>query len=348
MYNSFIQELQENRPPTSNTQIFRDMTNLPERDRIGKENRDPQAADFCPPNTDCTESTKVMHQEIAELLQPMEEDHRRSEQCVEELQAEIFDFCMRTEVGKWLSKVKNLCKSNYFQGLQTDINEKMRAILVDWLVDVHSKFKMTHQTLFLTVNIIDRYLEQIAVPRTQLQLVGVSALFIASKYEEIYPPDLKEFVKCCDNTYTADQILDVESNIILVLNFNLVFTSCYQFFELFSQKSKLFLILVNFEGEGFSLGLYLLYLSTLEFLMAKYRPSIIAMASIYLSNKFLRLGMWHPDLPAVIGSSEKEIKDCALDLFLLVQKAKKSTLTAILRKFAVQKYHNISQIQIKV
>jgi hypothetical protein len=122
--------------------------------------------------------------------------------------------------------------------LQKDINEKMRAILIDWLVDVHAKFKMNHQTLFLATNLIDRYLEQIAVPRTQLQLVGISSLFIASKYEEIYPPDLKDFVKCCDNTYTADQILEVESHIISILNFNLVFTSSYQFFELFCQKCK--------------------------------------------------------------------------------------------------------------
>lgn len=224
----------------------------------------------------------------------------------------------------------------------------MRAILIDWLVDVHAKFKMNHQTLFLAVNLIDRYLEQAEVPRTQLQLVGISALFIASKYEEIYPPDLKDFVKCCDNTYTAEQILEVESHIILVLNFNLVFTSSYQFFELFSQKRKLTFILVSYEGHGFSLSLYLLYLSTLEFLMAKYRPSIVAMASIYLSNKFLKLQMWHPDLPSVIGSTEKEIKDCALDLFLLVQKAKKSTLSAVPRKFAVPKYLHVSQIEIRV
>ena len=123
--------------------------------------------------------------------------------------------------------------------MQKDVNEKMRAILIDWLVDVHAKFKMNHQTLFLTVNIIDRYLEQVPVPRTQLQLVGIASLFVASKYEEIYPPDLKEFVKCCDHTYSADQIIEVESHIILILNFNLVFTSAYQFFELFSQKSKL-------------------------------------------------------------------------------------------------------------
>jgi hypothetical protein len=96
------------------------------------------------------------------------------------------------------------------------------------------------------------------------------------------------------------------------------------------------------------MALYLLYLSTLEFIMAKYRPSIIAMSAIYLSNKFLKLDMWHQDLPSVIASTEQEIKNCALDLFLLVQKARKGSLTAVLRKFATSKYSLVSQIQIKL
>ena len=82
--------------------------------------------------------------------------------------------------------------------------------------------------------------------------------------------------------------------------------------------------------------------------MCKYRPSIIAMSSIYLSNKFLKLGMWHQDLPSVIGSTEQEIKNCALDLFLLVQKARKSSLTAVPRKFASQEHCQVSQIQVKL
>ena len=72
---------------------------------------------------------------------------------------------------------------------QNDINEKMRGILVDWLVDVHIKFKLRPETLFLTINLIDRYLEKVTVPRQKLQLVGVSSMLIACKYEEIYAPE---------------------------------------------------------------------------------------------------------------------------------------------------------------
>jgi len=81
---------------------------------------------------------------------------------------------------------------------QSDINEKMRSILIDWLVEVHLKFKLFPETLFLTVNVIDKYLSLVDVHRTKLQLVGVSSMLIACKYEEIYPPEVRDFVYITD------------------------------------------------------------------------------------------------------------------------------------------------------
>ena len=74
---------------------------------------------------------------------------------------------------------------------QTDINQKMRAILIDWLVEVHLKFKLYPETLYLTINLIDRFLEKKLVLRSKLQLVGVTAMLLASKYEEIYAPEVR-------------------------------------------------------------------------------------------------------------------------------------------------------------
>jgi len=112
---------------------------------------------------------------------------------------------------------------------QGDINEKMRAILIDWLVDVHLKFNLVNETLFLTVNLIDRYLEQKEVSRQKLQLVGITSMFIASKYEEIYPPDLRDFVYVTDKAYTKKEILKMESDILKELNFNVTVSSPYLF-----------------------------------------------------------------------------------------------------------------------
>ena len=89
---------------------------------------------------------------------------------------------------------------------QTHINERMRSILVDWLVEVHLKFKLVPETLYLTINLIDRYLERQEVSRPRLQLVGVTALLIASKYEEIYPPELRDLVYICDRAYTRTEV----------------------------------------------------------------------------------------------------------------------------------------------
>lgn len=84
---------------------------------------------------------------------------------------------------------------------QQDINEKMRSILIDWLVEVHLKFKLLPETLFLTVNIIDRYLAKEQVVRSKLQLVGVTSMLIASKYEEIYAPEVRDFEYITDKAY---------------------------------------------------------------------------------------------------------------------------------------------------
>ena len=120
------------------------------------------------------------------------------------------------------------------------MNDKMRFVLIDWLVDVHYKYKMNQQTLAMAVNIIDRFLSKVAVPKSRLQLVGITALFMAAKYEEIYPPDLRDYVIVCDETYTADQIIELEGHILLILNWNLVFNSSFYFYEMFAAHRKSF------------------------------------------------------------------------------------------------------------
>ena len=74
---------------------------------------------------------------------------------------------------------------------QSDITPRMRAILVDWLVEVHMKFKLIPSTLYLCVHLIDVYCAGNDVQRSRLQLVGITALLVASKYEEIYPPEVR-------------------------------------------------------------------------------------------------------------------------------------------------------------
>ena len=77
----------------------------------------------------------------------------------------------------------------------------MRAILVDWIISVHSKFNLLPETLYLTINLLDRYFSIFNVQKSEVQLVGVASLLIATKYEEIYPPTVKDFIYLTDSTY---------------------------------------------------------------------------------------------------------------------------------------------------
>jgi hypothetical protein len=112
-----------------------------------------------------------------------------------------------------------------------DINKQMRAILIDWLVEVHLKFKLLAETLYVTVSIIDRFLERDSVPRAKLQLVGVTSMLIASKYEEIYAPEIRDFVYITDKAFTKDEIIEMEHRILSKLNFDVTTPSTYRFLE---------------------------------------------------------------------------------------------------------------------
>lgn len=153
----------------------------------------------------------------------------------------------------------------------------MRAILVDWLVEVHLKFKLVPETLYMTVNIIDRYLSKNAIQRQKLQLVGVSAMFIASKFEEIYAPEVKDFVFVCDKAYTKEEILHMESLILKQLNFDLTSTSAYRF-------SQRLVFLSEADKKIEYLTQYLLELSLVEYKMLKYSPSLLGASAVYIAH----------------------------------------------------------------
>jgi hypothetical protein len=116
---------------------------------------------------------------------------------------------------------------------QAHINERMRSILVDWLVEVHLKFKLVPETLYLTINLIDRYLERKEVSRPKLQLVGVTSLLIASKYEEIYPPELRDLVYICDRAYTRQEVCRKQLSPFLIHPFRHAMNEKYSLFSFF-------------------------------------------------------------------------------------------------------------------
>ena len=158
-----------------------------------------------------------MKELMSEHIDPVDAADAEDPQACPEYAAEIFQWLRSTESDLG----NNNSVSATYMGRQEDINEKMRSILIDWLIEVHLKFKLVPESLYLTVNLIDRFLEIEQVNRQKLQLVGVTAMLIACKYEEIYPPIVKDFVYITDNAYTKEEILDMERKILQTLDFNI-------------------------------------------------------------------------------------------------------------------------------
>lgn len=117
--------------------------------------------------------------------------------------------------------------------MQPELSPTMRMIVIDWLVEVHSKFRLDPATLHLCVHILDRYLSLQEVSRNQLQLVAVTSLLLASKYEEIYPPMIKDCVYVTDRAYSREDILEMESEILNKLKFNISEPTGYPFLRRF-------------------------------------------------------------------------------------------------------------------
>lgn len=229
-----------------------------------------------------------------------------------------------------------MAKYGYMKN-QKHLNEKMRAILIDWLVDVHLKYKLKHQTLYITINILERFLEKTQISRDKLQLVGVTSLFIASKYEEIHPPELKDFVYVTDNAYTKKEVLRMEAEILHALQFNITFPSSYSFFELFIEMSN-----AKFDDKHLMFAQYLLELVLLDYTMIKYNYSLLAASALYITSKIKKIPK-KLDIFQLSGHSEVKLKECGKDILVIYENSKTSQLVAIKNKYSTTKFLEVSK-----
>lgn len=168
---------------------------------------------------------------------------------------------------------------------QDDLEWKMRGILVDWLIEVHTRFHLLPETLFLAVNIIDRFLSNKKVQLDRLQLVGVAAMFIASKYEEVLSPHVANFRHVADDGFTVQEILNAERFILQTLNYDLSYPNPMNFLRRISKAD-------NYDIQTRTIGKYLMEISLLDHRFMEYQPSHIAAAAMYLSRQILERGEW--------------------------------------------------------
>ncbi|XP_012522598.1 cyclin-A2 isoform X2 [Monomorium pharaonis] len=268
------------------------------------------------------------------------EEYRTRRECNKELRTNFFDIDeYRADIYNYLriSETLHRPKPGYMKK-QPDITYSMRSILIDWLVEVAEEYRLQDETLYLSISYIDRFLSYMSVVRSKLQLVGTAAMFIAAKYEEIYPPDVGEFVYITDDTYSKTQVIKMENLILRVLSFDLTVPTHFTFLTEYCISN-------NLSDKVRFLAMYLCELSMLEgdpYL--QYLPSHLAASAVALARHTLQEEIWPHELELSTGYDLKTLKECIAYLSRTFSNAPNMQQTAIQEKYRNSKYSHVSML----
>lgn len=247
----------------------------------------------------------------------------RNPLAVAEYVEELYAYYRRTEISS--------CVSPDYMAQQFDINHKMRAILIDWLIEVHDKFELMEETLFLTVNLVDRFLAQQTVERKKLQLVGLVAMLLACKYEEVSVPVVADLIIISDKAYTRKEFLEMERLMLNTLQFNMSVPTPYVFM-------KRFLKAAQSDKKMELLSFFLMDVCLVEYEMLKFPPSLLAAASIYTAQCTLYgFKQWDKTCEHYTSYTEDQLLECSRLIVNLHQNAGSGKLTAAQRKYCTSK-----------
>ncbi|KAH9693824.1 Cyclin-B2-4 [Citrus sinensis] len=293
------------------------------------------------PTTESTVPMFVQHTEaMLEEIDRMEEDEledvaedpvmdidyeeKKNPQAVVEYIDDIYNFYKKAESSGYVPP-------NYM-AQQFDINERMRGILIDWLIEVHYKFELMEETLYLTVNLIDRFLTVQPVVRKKLQLVGVTAMLLACKYEEVSVPVVEDLILISDKAYSRKEVLDMEKLMVNTLQFNMSVPTPYVFMRRFLKASQS-------DKKLELLSFFLIELCLVEYEMLKFPPSLLAAAAVYTAQCTLSgFKQWSKTSEWYTSYSEEQLLECSRLMVIFHQKAGTGKLTGVHRKYSTSKF----------
>lgn len=240
---------------------------------------------------------------------------------------------------------------------------------------MHQKFRCVPETLYLTINVIDRYLELEQVERSKLQLVGVTALLVrscslkkscerrkrltwllpphlvsssalpfirflqlAAKYEEIYPPELRDLVYITDKAYTKEEILGMETKILNALQFKVTIASTHSFLVRYLKAA-------HADRRMVWLACFITERVLQEYSMLNFLPSTVASCAVYLARKNLQRNPWSPTLLKYTDYSENALAPCLQEMSSIL--ASKTSLTAVKKKYSSQKFGGVASMALE-
>lgn len=246
----------------------------------------------------------------------------------------------------WRERETTFSVQPTYMANQPYINVGMREVLIDWLIEVHFKLQYVPETLFLAVNLFDRYLEKVPVERTRLQLVGATCLLIACKYEETaFFPDIPQLVRLCDRAYKGRQILGMETAILKTLGYQVTVPSAHAFLARYLRAA-------HANKKMIHLACYLLEGTLLNYNLLQYLPSQLACAAVMIARKCVGRKVWSPTLLEYTEYREEDIVPVAR----AVLEAKASQprtddwreLNAVRKKYARARLSNVPSVNLPV
>jgi len=279
------------------------------------------------------ETAMEVVEEPAVVMYDVDKEDQGNPQLVSEYVQDVYAYLRKLE--------REIEIKEDFLSLKRDnpIKPRMRKILIDWLVQVHSRFHLLQETLYITVSIIDRFLEEACISRNELQLVGVTAMLIASKYEEMYSPEVNDFVYISDKAYKKDEILKMEMIILKTLDFRLGKPIPLHFLRRYSKVAEV-------DALKHGLAKYLMELCLTEYSLCHVLPSKIAAAALFMSMKILggENAEWTDALVHHSTYRQEDLVDVLRKMAVLVKTAESGKTTAVYRKYCGSKHLRVASM----
>ncbi|XP_004079989.1 G2/mitotic-specific cyclin-B3 [Oryzias latipes] len=241
---------------------------------------------------------------------------------------DIFDYLKERE--------EKFVLSNYML-THTSLNPEMRAILVDWLVEVQENFELYHETLYLAVKMTDHYLSKASIHREMLQLVGSTAMLIASKFEERSPPCVDDFLYICDDAYKREELISMEASILQTLSFDINIPIPYRFLRRYAKC-------VSASMETLTLARYYCEMSLMEMDLVSERGSLLASACLLMALITKDLGSWSPILQFHSGYQASEVAPVVRKLHLMLQGPADDKLRAVRNKYSHKVFFEVATV----
>lgn len=161
---------------------------------------------------------------------------------------------------------------------QPQLKKSMRAVLVDWMVEVQESFELNHETLYLAVKMVDHYFARKFTTKDRFQLLGATCLLMASKYDERMPASIDDFLYICDDAYTRRDMILMEMDVFKTLNFFLGYPLSYRFLRRYARCAGLTM-------ETLTLSRFILETSLMDYDLVQERDSKVAAAALLLALK---------------------------------------------------------------